>query len=140
MARVYQRATAGRDLVEHFVHLASARATFENLAELPRIGTPLHLSNPALENMRKWRISGFENYLVFYLPRADGVSVVRILHAARDWRSLFGVQADSPALRARLRVLHARQQQAPGRRMNPANRKRHFQFARMAPCPAGSGG
>jgi toxin ParE1/3/4 len=107
MARVYQRATARRDLIEHFVHLAeaadeetadrflaSARATFEDLAEQPRIGAPLHLSNPALENMRKWRISGFENYLVFYLPRADGVSIVRVLHAARDWWSLFGVEAD----------------------------------------------
>ena len=44
--------------------------------------------------MRKWRVSGFENYLVFYLPRADGVSIVRVLHAARDWWSLFGIKAD----------------------------------------------
>ena len=107
MARVYQRASAKRDLIQHFVHLAeaageetadrflaNARASFEDLAEQPRVGAPLRLSNPALENMRKWRVSGFENYLVFYLPRADGVSIVRVLHAARDWWSLFGIKAD----------------------------------------------
>lgn len=107
MARVYQRATARRDLIQHFVHLAeaageetadrfltNARSTFEDLAEQPRIGAHLHLSNPALEHMRKWRVSGFENYLVFYLPRPDGVSIIRVLHAASDWWDLFGVETD----------------------------------------------
>jgi toxin ParE1/3/4 len=44
--------------------------------------------------VRKWRVGGFENYLVFYLPRANGVSIVGVLHAARDWWSLFGIKAD----------------------------------------------
>ena len=29
--------------------------------------------------------------LVFYMPRSDGVSIVRVLHAARDWRGLLGI-------------------------------------------------
>lgn len=29
--------------------------------------------------------------MVFYLPRADGVSIVRVLHAARDWWGLLGI-------------------------------------------------
>jgi toxin ParE1/3/4 len=107
MARVYQRATARRDLIQHYVHLAEtageetadrflthARSTFADLAEQPRIGAPLHLSNPALEHVRKWRVSGFESYLVFYLPRPDGVSVIRVLHAASDWWGLFGFETD----------------------------------------------
>ncbi len=65
--------------------LGNARVSFEDLAEQPRVGAPLRLSNPALENIRKWRVSRFENYLVFNLPRAHGVSIVRVLHAARDW-------------------------------------------------------
>ena len=36
---------------------------------------------------------GFDKHLIFYLPRSDGISVVRVLHAARDWRTLFGVEA-----------------------------------------------
>jgi toxin ParE1/3/4 len=72
MARVYQRASARRDLIQHFVHLAevagketanrflvNARTSSEDLAEQPRLGAPLRLSNPALENMRKWRVGGF---------------------------------------------------------------------------------
>jgi toxin ParE1/3/4 len=107
MARVYQRATARRDLIQHFVHLAetagdetadrfltNTRSTFADLAEQPQIGAPLHLSNPALEHMRKWRVRGFEKYLVFYLPRPDGVSVIRVLHASRDWLGLFGIDTD----------------------------------------------
>jgi hypothetical protein len=32
--------------------------------------------------MRKWQVSGFERFLIFYLPRRDGGSIVRVLHAA----------------------------------------------------------
>ena len=33
-----------------------------------------------------------DNCLVFYLPRSDGVSIVRVLHAARDWWRLLGIE------------------------------------------------
>lgn len=42
--------------------------------------------------LARWvKIAEFENHLVFYLPRPDGVSIVRVLHAARDWWSLLGL-------------------------------------------------
>lgn len=41
--------------------------------------------------MRKWRVPDFENFLIFYLPRRDGISVVRVLYAAQDWWSLLGI-------------------------------------------------
>ena len=28
-------------------------------------------------NVRKWRVKGFDNHLVFYEPRPDGVCIVR---------------------------------------------------------------
>ncbi|MBK9308394.1 MAG: XRE family transcriptional regulator [Nitrospira sp.] len=37
-------------------------------------------------------ITGFENHLIFYIPQPDGVSIVRVLHAARDWWSLLGLE------------------------------------------------
>ena len=105
MPRVYQRAAARRDLVEHFVYMAenagpeiagrfltNAATSFNELAGQPMIGAPLTLRHPELAGMRKWRVKDFDNYLVFYLPLPDGVSIVRVLHAARDWWSLLGIE------------------------------------------------
>ena len=104
MPTAYQRAGARRDLVEHFVYLAdnvgldtaerflaNAEASFNDLAEQPMMGAPLTLQHPALANMRKWRIKDFDNSLIFYLPHPDSVSIIRVLHAARDWWSLLGI-------------------------------------------------
>ncbi len=104
MPKVYQRAAARRDLIEHFVYLAehagvdtaerflaNAEASFNDLAEQPMIGAPLVLRYPDLAGMRKWRVTGFDNHLVFYKPRPDGVSIVRVLHAANDWWRLLGL-------------------------------------------------
>ena len=106
MPVVRQREAARRDLVEHFVYLAEnasldtaerflslAEATFEDLARQPGIGAPLNLKQPDLANIRKWRVKDFDNHLVFYEPRPDGVSIVRVLHAASDWWQLLGYEA-----------------------------------------------
>ena len=34
----------------------------------------------------------FENFLIFYFPRPNGVSIVRVLHAAQDWWTLLGMK------------------------------------------------
>ena len=53
------------------------------------MGAALTLKHPALANVRKWTVKGFDNHLVFYEPRVHGVSIVRVLHAASDgWRLL----------------------------------------------------
>jgi len=41
--------------------------------------------------MRQWRIKGFDNHLIFYLPFQDGVFIVRVLHGAMDWWRLMGI-------------------------------------------------
>src|SRR5687768_9280152 len=105
MGRVRQRAAVRRDLVEHFVYLAEnaglgtaerfleqAELSFNDLATNPMIGAALTLQHPELTGIRKWRINDFDNYLIFYLPRPDGVSVVRVLHSARDWWGLLGIE------------------------------------------------
>ena len=101
---VYKRAAARRDLVQHFVYLAenvgldtadrfltNVEHCFTELAQQPKMGSPLTLKRLELAGMRKWRVPDFENFLVFYLPRNDGISVVRVLYAARDWWSLLGM-------------------------------------------------
>jgi toxin ParE1/3/4 len=56
------------------------------------IGAPLILRPPELAELRKWRVKDFDNHLIFYLPRPDGVSIVRELHAAGDWWGLLGIE------------------------------------------------
>lgn len=105
MPKIYQRATARCDLVEHFVYLAEnanletaerfltkVEASFNDLSERPMIGAPLTLHDPALAGIRKWPVKDFDNHLIFYLPHHNGISVVRVLHAARDWWSLLGIK------------------------------------------------
>jgi toxin ParE1/3/4 len=105
MPKVYQRAAAQRDLVEHFVYLAenagletaerfltNAESAFSTLASHPMIGVTLKLRHPDLAGIHKWRIKDFDNHLIFYMPRSHGVSIVRVLHAARDWWRLLGIE------------------------------------------------
>ena len=104
MPKVYQRAAARRDLLEHFVYLAEnasldtaerflahAEASFDDLAAQPMMGAPLTLKPTELAGLRKWRVKDFDNFLIFYLPRPDGVSIMRVLHATRDWWGLLGI-------------------------------------------------
>jgi toxin ParE1/3/4 len=104
MPRVRQQATARSDLIEHYVYLAqeageasanrfmdSAEASFDLLATQPKMGAPLNLRHAELTGMRKWSVTGFENFLIFYLPRPDGITIVRVLHASSDWWGLLGL-------------------------------------------------
>ena len=53
------------------------------LSEHPRAGA-IRRTRGRLKGLRSWPLSGFENYLVFYLPIPGGIEVVRILHGARN--------------------------------------------------------
>lgn len=77
---------AGTAVAERF--FASAEKSFADLAREPAIGAPVRLAHPQLAGLRKWSVGGFENVLIFYQSFDDGVSIVRVLHAARDWWSL----------------------------------------------------
>jgi len=105
MATFLVRVDAREDLIAHFVYLTenapedvadrfleSAEATFAAIASQPLMGSPLELQNSELAKIRKWRVRGFENHLVFYEPRPDGVSIVRVLHAASDWWALLRLE------------------------------------------------
>jgi toxin ParE1/3/4 len=105
MPSVRKREAAARDLVDHFIYfaenagldvadrfLSSAEASFTDLARQPAMGAPLKLNRPELAHVRKWRVKGFDNHLIFYEPLPDGVSIVRVLHAASSWWRLLGLE------------------------------------------------
>ena len=64
--------------------LEQADATFESLSEMPGMGSPYRVRNPRLQGLRCFSVRDFPNHLIFYLPIAGGINVVRILHGARD--------------------------------------------------------
>jgi len=67
----------------------AVEATCTRLAEMPKIGAVRTFAHPALAGIRMLPTRSFENYLIFYLPAADGIDVVRVIHGARDLPTLF---------------------------------------------------
>ncbi len=88
---------AERDLDEETLYIAgegsveagigffnAAHTTFEDLLAIPGIGKIRNVSTARLAGLRKWRVSGYERYLIFYRPAPGGIDIVRVLHGARD--------------------------------------------------------
>jgi toxin ParE1/3/4 len=109
MPKVFRRPAARRDLIEHFAYLAqeadeataerffsSADDTFLQLAQDSSIGTPLSLRAKELVGLRKWRVRDFPKHLIFYLPRPEGVSIVRVLYGNQDWWGILGLLTNDP--------------------------------------------
>jgi toxin ParE1/3/4 len=76
MPKVYQRATARRDLVEQFVYLAenasldtaerfltNAETSFNDLADQPMIGAPLVVRHPGADRNPQMARQGFRQSL-----------------------------------------------------------------------------
>ncbi len=70
--------------------IEAAYKTFKTLAANPGLGRPRRFRNPRLRNIRSWRITGFENHLIFYRGVTDGIEVNHVYHGARDIDALFG--------------------------------------------------
>jgi toxin ParE1/3/4 len=68
----------------------ATRATFHFLASMPEIGEACLFREPAHANLRMWPVKGFKKYIIFYRPVSDGVEIVRVIHAARDFEAIFG--------------------------------------------------
>ena len=70
--------------------IEAAHETFKMLAANPGLGRLRRFRSPRLRDVRSWRITGFENYLIFYRGVADGIQVNHVYHGARDIEALFG--------------------------------------------------
>lgn len=100
MKRALQRPEALADIAGHALWLADrspeaakrfrveVERTVGLLADQPRMGAPRRYRDPALDGLRMHPVRGFPEHSVFYLPLADGVEVVRVLHAKRNIRRL----------------------------------------------------
>ena len=72
------------EVAENF--LETAENTFQFIARNPGIGRDRF---ELAVGLRSWRISNFENYLVFYRIQNETLQIVRVLHGARDLEKEF---------------------------------------------------
>ena len=102
MAEVFVRAHARRDILSNAEYLEehgsaetaqrfldATQKTFEALARMPKAGALCAFRSPVLRPIRRWPVKDFENWLIFYLARRNGVEIVHLIHGARDIESLF---------------------------------------------------
>jgi toxin ParE1/3/4 len=81
---------AGIGVAERF--LDSLRASWEQLAEMPHLGPVYGFQRPGLRRIRQWHVRGFEHWLIFYLPKRNGVDIVRVIHGSRDIERVTGMR------------------------------------------------
>jgi toxin ParE1/3/4 len=103
-ARVVIRDAARRDLVDYYEYFVefSDRATadrfrsaidsvLQQLAAMPHLGVARQFRNAELAGTRMWPVRGFREFIIFYRPIVDGIEVLRLLHAKRDYRRILDV-------------------------------------------------
>lgn len=67
----------------------SALLTFEQLRTYPLLGTTRPLTHKRLRDVRFHRVKSYRSYVIAYRVTARAVIVVRVIHAARDYPTLF---------------------------------------------------
>jgi len=62
----------------------AVRQTVQSLRLHPLAGPRYRSSNPQLQNLRTWAVTGFEAIRIYHLVDGDNLRIVRILHGKRD--------------------------------------------------------
>src|SRR5438128_12675452 len=64
-------------------------ATCAQLLALPGMGSARTFQRKDLKGTRILPVTGFELYLIFYAVSGKSIKVIRVLHAARDFPTMF---------------------------------------------------
>lgn len=98
---IFKRPQAERDIEECFVFiaednldtgvyfLAAVEDSLEQIAKFPLIGKQRNFADKQFQNVRMWRVKGFESYLIFYAVTENQIEMIRLLHSSRDIEDLF---------------------------------------------------
>jgi len=70
-------------------------ATALRIVDSPLIGAPCHFRDPRLADIRRMPVEGFPRHLIFYRFHDNRVSVLRLLHGARDLESIFSTSPET---------------------------------------------
>jgi toxin ParE1/3/4 len=69
--------------------LIAAHDTFTLLATQPEMGWRSRVKHPGLEELRVFRVNGFERILILYRPHPEGVDILRVVHGSRNLQAFF---------------------------------------------------
>lgn len=75
------------DAAARFV--SALEATCAQLVALPGMGSARSFRRKDLMDVRMLPVTGFEQYLIFYTVVGKRITVLRVLHAARDFPTIF---------------------------------------------------
>ena len=102
MLNLFRSRRANEDILDIVDYLASEgpdvamqfydglKRTENMLCTHPEAGALRTFEDTRLGNMRMFPVSGFSNYLLFYVVAGTRLTVVRVLHGARDVPNAFG--------------------------------------------------
>lgn len=65
--------------------IAALDNTFDSIALLPDLGSPLEIDKPGLDGARFRQVRRFKNYFVIYRRANDHVRILRILRGSQAW-------------------------------------------------------
>jgi toxin ParE1/3/4 len=85
-AYYYYATEANPELGHRF--LVAAQDTFTLLATQPEMGWRSRTKFSGLEELRVFRVIGFERILILYRPHAEGVDILRVVHGSRNLGTL----------------------------------------------------
>ena len=71
------------------------KKAFRQLLRMPHAGDVCEFDTEELAGLRMWPVRGFENYVIFFRPTTNGIEVIRVLHAAQDFPSIFEPESGS---------------------------------------------
>jgi toxin ParE1/3/4 len=74
--------------------LKAIDGTIEKLRLQPQMGRLRKYSGRDLQNIRSWRLDGFENYLIFYRLTKTRLEVLRIKQGAMDFPGALRKKSD----------------------------------------------
>ncbi len=63
--------------------------TCTQLVALPGMGSVRTFQRKDLQGVRILPVTGFEHYLIFYAVAGKSMKIIRVLHAARDFPTIF---------------------------------------------------
>ena len=62
----------------------ATREAFQSLATHLQMGRQYETTHPLLQDLRIWRVKGFEKYLIFYRAGRASIYIERVLYGRRD--------------------------------------------------------
>lgn len=78
---------AGLNASDRF--LQAVKDSYRQMADMPGIGSLRDYGHPALQGMRRWHVTKFPKYLIFYMTTEVELRILRVLHGARDIETIF---------------------------------------------------